>query len=155
MTSPRVSNLTWECVSQICYSNCHICYGLMISSELVNSSSPDLQQQINNLGNYCSKWQLVVNMLKTKRLVFGNKGDILQYFNFKGEPIEIATDYIYLGNPMYSTGNPFGKLADHVIQKCIRACYKIREYCKPLGQVPPFHALHFYNTLLPPYMDYG
>ncbi len=122
---------------------------------LVSTSSSNLQQQINNLERYCSKWQLVVNTLKTKILVYGKKEMVDQTFVFRDEPIEVATDYTYLGNPMCSVGNPFGKVGDHVLQKCLRACYKIREYCEPLGQVPPYLALHFYNTLILPYMDYG
>ncbi len=50
--------------------------------------------------------------------------------------------------------NPFKNIGDHVIQKCIKAFFKIKDFCEPLGQVPLFLALHFYNTLILPLMDY-
>ncbi len=46
-------------------------------------------------------------------------------------------------------------LADHITQKCIRACYKISQYCEPFGQVTPPLAMHFYESLLLPHMDYA
>ncbi len=41
------------------------------------------------------------------------------------------------------------------MHKCYKACYKIREYSEPFGQLTPQLAVHFFNTLIAPILDYG
>ncbi len=124
---------------------------------LVSDSAYKLQKQIDNLDRYCSKWQLVVNTMKTKIVTFGNipKQDRKFEFKFRNTCIQVSKDYSYLGVPVFSGSNPFKNVAGHVKQKCIRACYKIKQYCAPFGQVTPPLAMHFYKTLLLPHMDYA
>ena len=124
---------------------------------LVSDSAIKLQHQLDNLGAYCSKWQLVVNTMKTKILTFGNVSSKEKKFRFtfKSEPVEILKDYSYLGVPFFSGSNHFKKVVSHISQKCIRACYQIREYCEPFGQVTPPLGMHLYKSLLLPHMDYS
>ncbi len=121
---------------------------------IVSTSHSDMQSQLNCLQTYCSKWQLVVNTMKTKILVFGKKLRKSDSFIFNDKPIDISESYNYLGNPLCSSPNPFKNITSHITQKCIKACYKITEYCDPLGQITPTLAIHFYNTLISPLMDY-
>ncbi len=124
---------------------------------LVSDTAEKMQLQLDNLGVYCSKWQLVVNTMKTKILTFGrlSSKDKKFCFTFKNEPVEIIKDYSYLGMPIFSGSNHFKKVVEHIIQKCIRACYKVKEYCEPFGQVTPSLGMHFYKSLLLPHMDYA
>ncbi len=124
---------------------------------LVTDSAEKMQKQINCLDRYCSKWQLIVNTMKTKIVTFGSipQKDRKFQFTFRNTPIEISKDYSYLGVPVFSGSNPFKKVADHVKQKCIRSCYKIKQYCAPFGQITPPLAMHFYKSLLLPHMDYA
>ncbi len=124
---------------------------------LVSDSPEKLQRQLDKLGVYCSKWHLVVNTIKTKILTFGSVApkDKKFRFTFKNEHIEIIKDYSYLGVPVLSGSNHFKNVVNHVTQKCIRACYQVRQYCEPFGQVTPPLGMHFYETLLMPHMDYA
>ena len=121
---------------------------------LVSSSATGMQKQLNNLDKYCSQWQLVVNTLKTKILVFGMRS-ISTVFTFHGNTIETSSDYSYLGNCVKNSRNPFTKIEDVILHKCYKACYKIREYTESLGQLTPTMAIHFFNTLIAPILDYG
>ncbi len=124
---------------------------------LVSDSAEKLQHQLDNLSLYCSKWQLVVNTMKTKILTFGRVSprDKNYIFTFKNESIEIVKDYSYLGTPIFSGSNHFKKVVEHISQKCVRACYQIRQYCEPFGQVTPPLGMHFYESLLLPHIDYA
>ncbi len=100
---------------------------------------------------------ILYNTIKTKILTFGNisKKDKKFIFKFKNQTVEILKDYSYLGVPVFSGANHFKKVVDHITQKCIRACYKIRQHCEPFGQVTPPLGMHLYESLLLPHMDYA
>ncbi len=121
---------------------------------LVSPTASGMQKQLDNLQRYCCQWQLVVNTLKTKILVYGVK-TVSTVFTFNGCPIETSSDYTYLGNCVKDSRNPFVKIEDVILHKCYKACYKIREYTESLGQLTPHLAVHFFNTLIAPILDYG
>lgn len=58
-----------------------------------------LQKMINNLENYCSNWNLQVNLLKSKIMVFRNGGRYAsnEKWTYAGNEIEIVNEYNYLG----------------------------------------------------------
>ncbi len=143
------------------------CYGVSVDGKilkhllwaddlfLISTSPTDMQLQINQLHNFCRKWQLVVNTMKTKIMVFGSKDDPPSTFHINNEPIETCTSYTYVGIQVSNFGNLFSTMPEAILQKCYRSCYKIRDYCENLGQLLPSIAVHLYNTLLVPLMEYG
>ncbi len=122
---------------------------------LVSPSATLMQTQLNNLKDYCSKWHLVVNALKTKILVFGVKDPGKFKFTFGNNAIETSGSYTYLGNLIRDSRNPFTKIDEVILHKCYKACYKIRDYVDAVGQLIPSHAVHFFNVLIAPLLDYG
>ncbi len=122
---------------------------------LVSTTAPGIQKQIDNLSGYCKKWQLVVNTMKTKIVIFGRVEIPPDTFTLNGNTIEIAEKYSYVGNQVTAKSNPFSDIESTIIQKCYRSNYKIREYCEKMGQLPPTLAKHFFETLLLPIIEYG
>ncbi len=122
---------------------------------LISTSAEKMQKQINNLGSYCKKWQLIVNTMKTKVMIFGKDATSEDYFTLNGSTIAISDKYTYVGNEVTDNGNPFSCIFESIIQKCYRSCYKIREYCQEIGQLPPKLSVHFFDTLLMPIIEYG
>ncbi len=122
---------------------------------LVSPSADLMQVQLANLKAYCSQWQMVVNTMKTKIIVFGVKNSKQFTFNFGDSIIETCDSYSYLGNLIKGSRNPFTKIDEVILHKCFRACYKIRDYVEALGQLTPSLAVHFFNTLVAPILDYG
>ncbi len=122
---------------------------------LVSPSADLMQSQLNNLKSYCSQWQMVVNTVKTKMMVFGVKDASKFNFMFGNDVISICENYSYLGNLIKDSRNPFTRIDEVVLHKCFKACYKIRDYVQGLGQLTPSLAVHFFNTLIAPILDYG
>ncbi len=122
---------------------------------LMSDSADGLQAQIDNLYDYCSKWQMIINNMKTKCLVFNEvKSKSIQEFHVGDVKIEVATQYTYLGVP-FSTEKQSEVIKDYILNNCRRALYKIRSYCLPLGQVPPKLGLQLFDSLIMPLMDYA
>ena len=58
----------------------------------------DLQLALNSMQQYCNDWKLVVNVKKTKVVIF-SKGKVEKHINFmyNGERVEVVDNYTYLG----------------------------------------------------------
>jgi hypothetical protein len=66
----------------------HICLLLFVDNLVLTSKSEvGLQQQLDTLQQFCTERGLIVNVEKTKAMVF-NFADPCQEFVFKGDPIE-------------------------------------------------------------------
>ena len=74
---------------------------------LLSETASGLQNCINRMSNYCSMWQLSVNISKTKAVIFNKDGHRISRFTFSlhGETIEIAQSYTYLGIVFASSGS--------------------------------------------------
>jgi hypothetical protein len=66
---------------------------------LMASTPEGLQRRIDALASFCDLRQLMVNLGKTKVLIFNaSKSSLTElHFHYKGEEIEITTTYTYLG----------------------------------------------------------
>ncbi len=133
-----------------------LCYLLWADDLVLFSHTPQgLQDHLNKLYQYCSKWQLIVNNLKTKVLIFSRKRTPHNAtFSIGGSQIEIATKYKYLGT-LYSTVKQVDETVAYITNNCSRALYKIKNHCKKLGQLPPHTALELFDSLIAPLIDYG
>ena len=68
-----------------------ISYIMLYADDLVlcSQTPEDLQTLLNDLGEYCSKWHLIVNRTKSKIMVL-NKKYVGEGFTFIGERLEIC-----------------------------------------------------------------
>lgn len=66
---------------------------------IMSSDAGLLQDMINNLEMYCERWNLIVNLSKSKIMVFRKGGRLKNSENwrFKGEAVEVVRSYKYLG----------------------------------------------------------
>ena len=66
---------------------------------LIAESPEGLQNMRNALNNYCTEWNLTVNVQKTKIMIFRNGGNIRgnENWTYQGEEIEIVQQFSYLG----------------------------------------------------------
>ena len=66
---------------------------------LISENEPNLQKMLDHVDSWCKKWQMRVNVDKTKVVHFRNKRKNKTCFNFKinGSEIEIVNQYQYLG----------------------------------------------------------
>ena len=66
---------------------------------LMSESATGLQRCLNNLSTYCKKWNLTVNIDKSKIIIFNKSGKVLKKDTFllNDNIIELANEYKYLG----------------------------------------------------------
>ena len=75
---------------------------------------------------YCKTWNLTVNVLKTKIVVFrkgGNLGHADKWF-YSGEEIEIVNTFAYLG-VVFSSGGSFIPNAKTLSCKALKAMHQL------------------------------
>ena len=88
-------------------------------------SAEKLQSELNYFYEYCEKWNLKVNINKSKVMVF-SKGRLPINFNFKmnNMQLEIVSEFIYLGT-MFQRTVSFKKNKINLTEKASKAMYDI------------------------------
>ena len=70
------------------------------------NSVTDMQTALNIFENYCNKWNLSVNVSKTKIIVFTNgKFSDKIHFTYGSQELEISNEYKYLGMVLSKSGS--------------------------------------------------
>ena len=93
-------NLLNEQISHLLYAD-----DLILLSKTENG----LKQSLRNLEEYCKRWQLDINVKKSKIMIFNSSGRKLksdQYF-LQGHSLEVTDSYCYLGIDIIIDSGPF------------------------------------------------
>ena len=74
---------------------------------LISTSQQGLNNCLEKLSQYCTTWQIDLNLKKSKVIIFNPTGRILNgyNFNFQGKPLEIVKTYCYLGIDIACSGS--------------------------------------------------
>ena len=66
---------------------------------IISESAEGLQKQSNDLYDYCNEWKLKANTLKTKIVIFRNRGKVqaTDKWYYDGNCIEVVNSFNYLG----------------------------------------------------------
>ena len=85
-----------------------------------------LQRGLDKLYEYCNNWGLIVNVEKTKCLVFKKNGrnSVLDKWFYNGEEIETVNTFKYLGFVFSNTGK-FSKGIDNVVLQGQRSLFNL------------------------------
>lgn len=114
-----------------------------------------LQQMINSLQNYCLKWNLKINLNKSKIVVFRNGGKLGKYDKwwYNNEKIEVVNWYKYLGVTL-SSGLSLDK---HFRERTVVAKYALNSFNNLiLNRSIPFSSkLQVYNAVSRAIICYG
>ena len=116
----------------------------------------NLQVGLNKLHEYCNKWGLLVNVDKTKCLVFkkGGKKSILDKWYYNNQEIETVTTFKYLGFVFSSTGT-FSKGIDNTILSGQRAFYNLSSNLENFDSMFVNTQLSLFNSLVSPVLSYA
>ena len=128
---------------------------LMFADDLVlfSESAPGLQNCLNKLNTYMKKWNLKVNINKTKVVVFNKGGKKLKhlYFYLGTEEIENVQNYCYLGIIFHASGS-FSNACINIADKAMKAFFKLK-------QINPREnallTLKLFDSLVTPILMYG
>ena len=119
-------------------------------------SAEDLQNNLNVLAEYCTRWKLKINVLKTKVMVF-RKGGILpkdiSFYN-QGCQIEIVQSFKYLG-VVFTVGGSFSEAQNTLAGHAHKAIFKLNKYLYKFTFISPKHKLELFDKLITPILNYA
>ena len=146
------------------------CYGIYVNEDaknimillyaddmaLIADTIGRLQRMIDVLESYCCKWNMLVNLIKAKIMVF-RRGDVLrkneQWF-YDGEKIEVVYRYKYLGI-FFSTKLKWSLAKQTLATQAQKAilCLKRKQY--KCGLLPVNVAIELFDKQILPILIYG
>ena len=123
---------------------------------LIAESASELQLLLDNVYDYCKRWQLLVNLSKTKIMIInGKKCDSQSIFTYNDVPLDTVHKYKYLGIIISDGNNNF---LDHIMYTetvANRALFSLQGYLYSLNQTPPPISMKLFDTLVMPIIEYG
>ena len=127
------------------------------NSVFFSDTAEGLQKQISLFSGYCTLWQLIVSLHKSKVVIY-NKGYADETYNFKigGDRLEICEPYRYLGLWCSNSHIMFSKKYTFLSEQAKKTLYAIKSYTTPsLVKLHPNLALRLFESLISPILMYG
>ncbi len=121
---------------------------------LLSKTEEGLTQALYVLSQYCQKWQLVVNVKKTKIMVFNKRGYKRRSFSFDNDTIEVVNNYTYLGILITNTGS-FSNSISQLYNSALRAYFSIKAINKQNLNIPPRIWVKLFDVMVKPILLYG
>ena len=120
---------------------------------LLALDNDSLQKNLNILYSYCEKWDLTINMKKTKIITFNKRTQNEFVFKIGNNTVEHAKTYCYLGVVFHSNGN-FKSALNDLRGKSLRALFGLKRVINK--QRISFDALMIlFDSLIKPALLYG
>ena len=106
---------------------------------LTADSVEGIQSQLNGLLKFCSKYQMIVNTLRTN-MFFGKKEKQLPEYTSNNYKVEICDMYKYI--VLFSctntvSGNMFKDMSNYVCDKACTASFAAMSKCRGIGKIIP------------------
>ena len=116
----------------------------------------DMQTKIDLLHSFCKKWKLIVNLDKTKMMVFRNGGYLkaIEKWNYGGENIEVISYYAYLGM-IFSSRLCWSKCLENYSLKALRMVGAMRNVFNTFKKLPVDLAFKVFDIKIKPIVLYG
>jgi hypothetical protein len=121
---------------------------------LISESAEELQT-LDNVFEYCKRWQLLVNLSKTKIMIINDKKHNSHIFLYNNEPLEITHKYKYLGVIFSDNSHHFQNHLTYTETVANRTIFSLQGYFYSLNQTPPPISMKLFDTLVAPIIEYG
>ncbi len=147
-----------ECQGVFIDENVPNLMGLLFADDVVAGADTvgRLQKMIDVISSFCSKWGLIVNLLKTKVMVFRNGGPLRanEKWYFNGKKLEVVSGYKYLG-AMFTP-----KLVWTLCQKTLatqakKGLHLLRRYDYTCNGLPIDLQFELFDAMIAPILLYG
>jgi exonuclease III len=122
---------------------------------LLAESKGELQILLDNIFNYCKRWQLLVNLSKSKIMIINGKKNDNPIFLYNNIPLEIVHKYKYLGVIFSDSRNVFLHHITYTETIASRAIFSLNGYLYNLNQTPPPISMKLFDTLVQPIIEYA
>ena len=115
-----------------------------------------IQKMIDVLGQFCEKWAMIVNLTKTKIVVF-RRGVCLKqnekwYYN--GGKIEVVSSYKYLGI-FFSSNLKWSQAERSLAAQARKAIFLIKQVQYKCGFLPFSTAMNLFDKMITPILLHG
>ena len=110
---------------------------------LIASDPHTLQQQLDALADFCAHWDMSVNLVKTKIVVFSQQRTQQHSWHLRQQPIEQVDSYKYLG-ALFHQRHGLTQAAQHLAQSAHRAMYAMQGMCYSQDISDPSIRLHIH-----------
>jgi len=114
---------------------------------LMSETPQGLQKQIDALSEFCVEQQLVINVSKTKVVVFEKHHSAAPKFTYKGITIERVQSFRYLGLELYSTRGMAVAIAK-LTAAGKKALFALRRRCNDLSMTDPEVMCQLFDSLV-------
>lgn len=123
---------------------------------IFSDSRTGLQEGLDVLSDYCNRWKLVVNITKTKVVVFRAGGQLsrLDQWSYNGTILEIVDHFSYLGICMYYTGS-FARTQLTLAKQGRKAIFALKKMVKQFVGLDPPILCDLFDKLVLPILTYG
>jgi hypothetical protein len=126
---------------------------------LVSDSAGGLQSQLDGLFKFCSKFQMIVNEMKTNVVLFGKCPKENLSFVFNGKQLVIADQYKYVGNIFKSIimghGDPLSLNQEYLAEQANKAMFAVLKRTNKIGRLTPKVYLQLFDSFIMPILEYG
>jgi hypothetical protein len=113
-----------------------------------------LQKQIDVLSKFCVERQLVINVSKTKVVVFEKCCSVVPEFTYRGTTIERVQSFKYLGLELHSTRG-MAVAIDKLITAGKKALFTLCRKCNDLSITDPKVMCQLFDSLVRPVLSYA
>ena len=131
---------------------------LMYADDMVIFSDTEegLQEALNNLDVYCSKWDISVNTVKTKVVVFQKSscGKCSTNFVYRNKVLEIVPFFKFLGLYLKNNGS-FALHFKEIIKSARKALFSLKKTLQTNPEIVPTMQLDLFNSMVLPILFYG
>jgi hypothetical protein len=121
---------------------------------LMSETPQGLQKQINVLSEFCVDRQLVINVSKTKVVVFEKHRSVAPEFTYRGTTIERVQSFRYLGLELHNTKGMVIAIAK-LTTAGKKALFALRRRCNDLSITNPEVMCQLFDSLVCPVRSYS
>ena len=123
---------------------------------LMATSVADLQKALDTLAIHCIRWKLVVNVIKTKIVIFrkGGRLPINIKFMYNGIEIEIVSQYSYL-EVLFTVGGSCLQTQKMLAGQALKAIFTLNRYLYEFSSLRILHVLDLFDRLIAPILNYS
>lgn len=128
---------------------------LMYADDVVilSESAAGLQRSLDKLNVYCKKWQLKLNLQKTKTMVFNCRKSCYTFL-FDNKIVQDSNSVCYLGFMLTPSGK-FTATQKYVYDKACRAVYSLRAALKGVLELTVNAQIKLFDSVIKPILLYG
>jgi hypothetical protein len=120
---------------------------------IIAESAQSLQYALDTYAQYCNNWKLMLNVTKTKILIFSRGRQQRYQFTYNNEQIEIVNEYNYLGI-LFSRSGSFYNAKKEIAKQATKTMYSLLKQSKHLC-LPIDTQIDLFMRTVKPVLLYG